>query len=129
MSHEIAETLTKMLERRGVIGYHHYPLADEDTAWDAGEVIRKSDVADLRKICAWFDGANAEDKSAYKLPHHLIKDDEYKTCWRGVAAAMGALLGARGGAKIPGNDRHAVYTHLAKHYKEFKKEPPPFKHA
>ena len=39
---------------------------------------------------------------------------------------MAALFGARGGVDIPSADRRPVYNHLAKHYKEFGKEPPEF---
>jgi hypothetical protein len=39
---------------------------------------------------------------------------------------MGVLEGARGGVDTPEGDRKDVYLHLAKHYEEFDKEPPPF---
>ena len=40
---------------------------------------------------------------------------------------MAALKGARGGVDIPVEDIPKVYRHLAKHYKEFNREPPPLK--
>ena len=49
-----------------------------------------------------------------------------KTVWRGVAAAMAALKGARGGVDISSADRRGVYNHLARHYREFDEEPPEF---
>src|SRR5580693_1071365 len=52
-----------------------------------------------------------------------------KANWRGVAAAMGSLMGARGGVSIPDADKKAVYSHLAKHYKEFGKEAPDYEKA
>jgi len=76
-------------------------------------------------MCTWYDKENPDIKSSYKLPHHTAKG--HKTVWRGVAAAMAALLGARGGVNIPASDRKGVYNHLAKHYKEFDKEVPKFK--
>ena len=39
---------------------------------------------------------------------------------------MAALMGARGGVDIPTQDRRAVYNHLARHYRQFKREPPEF---
>jgi len=39
---------------------------------------------------------------------------------------MQVLAGARGGVDIPERDRRKVYEHLAHHYGEFDKEPPPF---
>jgi hypothetical protein len=109
----------------GVIPYKKYPLADPNTEWDAGEEVRKAEVEDLKEMCAWFDSENPDIKTAYKLPHH--KADGYTTVWRAVAAAMAALLGARGGVDIPEADRKGVYNHLAKHYDDFEKEAPEFK--
>lgn len=112
-------------EFKSVIPFHSYPLADEDVAWDAGKEVGAAEVEDLKKMCAWYDADSSDKKSAYKLPHH--QKDGYKTVWRGVAAAMGAILGARGGVNIPDADKKGVYNHLAKHYKEFDKEAPEFK--
>jgi len=109
---------------KSVIPYKKYSLADEDTPWDGAAEVKKADVADLKKMCAWYKG-DGENKGDYKLPHH--KADDYTTVWNGVKAAMGALLGARGGVDIPDSDRKGVYKHLAKHYKDFDKEPPEFK--
>jgi hypothetical protein len=63
-------------------------------------------------------------KAAYKLPHHDLIDGELKVVWRGVAAAMEVLNGARGGVEIPDADRRAAYRHLAAHYESFDEEPP-----
>jgi hypothetical protein len=41
---------------------------------------------------------------------------------------MVALLGGRGGVDIPDDDRRGVYNHLSRHYGEFDKDPPEFKH-
>lgn len=62
-----------------------------------------------------------------KLPHHR-PDDGY-IVWRGVRAAMGALMGARGGADIPDGERRGVYNHLSRHYRAFEKEPPEFRYV
>lgn len=121
---EVRKRLMAALEK-GAIPYHKYPLADEGEAWDAGAEVKKATPDDLKKMCTWYDTANADKKSAYKLPHH--KAEKYTTVWNGVKAAMGALLGARGGAKIPDADRKKVYSHLAKHYSEWGKTPPDFK--
>ena len=86
----------------------------------------KMDWAKYRKGFAWYDADNAESFGAYKLPHHDVKNDKLTLVWGGVKAAMGALLGSRGGASIPAGDRKAVYDHLAKHYKEFDKDPPEY---
>jgi hypothetical protein len=43
-----------------------------------------------------------------------------------VRSGMQILAGARGGTDLPEADRKVVYRHLATHYEEFGKEPPPF---
>lgn len=113
---------------KGVIPYSIHgdsEKADEDTEWDAGKEVGKADVEQLKKMCAWFDSENADVKSSYKLPHHLA--DGNKVVWNGVKAAMGALLGARGGVDIPDADKRGVYNHLKKHYDQFDKEAPEFR--
>ncbi|MEM3370023.1 MAG: HK97 family phage prohead protease, partial [Candidatus Micrarchaeia archaeon] len=111
--------------KKGVIPYHDYGIvSDESYAWDANAEVRDADVDKLKQMCAWYDEANPDVKSSYKLPHHRASD--LKAVWRGVAAAMAALLGARGGVNIPDADKEGVYNHLAKHYKQFNKEPPEF---
>jgi phage head maturation protease len=122
---ELKEVMS--MEIKGVISYHDYGIVeDESTPWDGNAEVREADVETLKKICAWYDDSNPDVKSSYKLPHHRASD--LKAVWRGVAAAMAALLGARGGVNIPEKDKQGVYEHLAKHYKQFGKEPPEMKH-
>jgi len=112
-------------EEKGVIPFKEYPTADENTNWNGPKEISDASVEDLKKMCAWYDSENSDTKSSYKLPHHQASD--YRVVWKGVSAAMAALLGARGGVKIPDSDKKGVYNHLAKHYKQFDKEVPDFK--
>ncbi len=112
-------------EHKGVIPYHDYGTAEESTSWEGPREIAESDVKELVKICTWFDDSDPELKSSYKLPHHRPSDS--KAVWKGVVASMGVLLGARGGVNIPNGDKAGAYAHLAKHYKEFQKEPPEFR--
>jgi HK97 family phage prohead protease len=109
---------------KGVIAYHDYGAADEGEAWD-GPAAMRAEVDVLKKICAWYDSENPDIKNSYKLPHH--KPDGLKAVWAGVRAAMGAILGARGGVDIPTGDKKGVYNHLAKHYAHWDKEAPEFK--
>lgn len=116
------------IEQKGVIPYKETPKASEDTAWDAGAEVMAcgDDMAKMKAIHTWFDSEDPDVKSSYKLPHHKA-DGDHAVVWKGVAAAMGALMGARGGVNIPASDKKGVYNHLAKHYKQFDKEPPEFK--
>lgn len=107
---------------KGVIAYKKTPKAPITDTWDAGKEVREADIDDLKIMCTWFDSDNPDVKGSYKLPHH--RKSGYVLVWRAVAAAMGALLGARGGVDIPSGDRRGVYNHLSKHYKEFDKRVP-----
>ena len=59
----------------------------------------------------------------FHLPHHDVVGGTFVVVWRGVAAAMAALNGARG-ASIPSADKAGVFSHLSKHYAQFKKTLP-----
>ena len=48
-----------------------YPKADEGMSWDAGAEVKKAEIADLKKMCAWY-GGTGENKTDYKLPHHKV---------------------------------------------------------
>ena len=111
-------------EERMVIPYRQFSRAPLEEEWDASTEVSRASVSNLKVMCTWFDKENYENKEAYKLPHH--KSSGYATVWRGVAAAMTALLGGRGGVDIPDNDKKGVYDHLAKHDKEFDKQVPEF---
>lgn len=114
-------------DTKGVIPYKKTAKAPEDEAWDGPKEVAAAEVSDLKTMCTWVDSEDTDSKGSYKLPHH--KADGHAVVWKGVSAAMGALLGARGGVDVPDDDRKGIYSHLAKHYAEFDKEPPEFKEA
>lgn len=126
---EAKEPRELIIEGKGVIPYRIHgdgPMADEATEWDGPGEVAAATVDDLKIMCAWVNSENAENKGGYKLPHHKAAG-EHPVVWRGVAAAMMALLGGRGGVDIPEGDRRGVYNHLARHYKQFDKPAPEFK--
>ena len=132
MNLNMAELVMKGLSfaTKGPVPYKSHGIEeDTDAAWDGPAQVKAcgDDLDKLKSICAWFDGENADKKSAYKLPHH--EAESMKANWRGVAAAMGALMGSRGGVKIPEGDKKAVYSHLKRHYAEFGKEAPDYEKA
>ena len=114
---ELMETQDK-----GVISYKQTPLAPEGEGWDAAVEVREATVDDLKIMCTWV-GEEPENKTSYKLPHHKAGGG-HACVWRGVAAAGGVMMGARGGTNIPEGDVGGVKAHLARHYKEFDKTPP-----
>jgi len=131
--------ITGIVNTKTAVSFEETPKAPEDREWDAGEAelsIRKWASSDgsgepdtinwekYRRGFAWYDVENKETFGAYKLPHHEVINGELQVVWRGVAAAMAALMGARGGVDIPDDEWDSVYNHLAKHYAQFDKEPP-----
>lgn len=124
---------------KNVVPFKSFPKADEDMSWsftaaEGSAVLGEDNWSRFKSVHTFFDPAADEDnpgtpqvRGAYKLPHHKIVDDGIKTVFRGVVAAMGALLGARGGVDIPDDERPGVYNHLARHYREFDREPPEFR--
>jgi len=118
-----------LLERidKSVVPYKDLGNADEGTDWSGPSEMAAcgDDLTKLKRICAWYDKENEDVKSSYKLPHHRASDE--KQVWKGVSAAMAALLGARGGVDIPEGDKQGVYNHLKKHYADFGKEAPEMK--
>jgi len=124
---------------KGAVSFSPTTPADEGRAWDASAATArlakwassdgsgdkdKMDWPKYRKGFAWFDADNPENFGSYKLPHHDVIDDEINVLWSGVSAAMGVLLGARGGVDIPDSDFDRVYSHLARHYDQFDREVP-----
>jgi len=113
----------------------NYPKADPATPWEKPrlEDFTSKDwdelsVAEKRAIAscfAWAPQMPPERFTDLKLPHHRPSDKA--VVWNGVRAAMAALMGARGGVQIPASAKRRVYAHLAGHYQDFGKEPPPFK--
>lgn len=121
---------------------HTSPKAPKERAWDwhgtaqadKGDAILERGGWDLfADAHAWYDRWVDEEgndppreKGGYKLPHHEIVGGRLRVVWRGVAAAMQVLAGARGGVDIPESDRMDVYRHPERHYREFDEEPPAF---
>lgn len=110
---------------KGTLPYKDLDTLPESASWDGPGEIAKAEVTDLKLMCTWFDSEKPDSKSSYKLPHHNAEG--HKAVWRGVAAAMASLLGARGGVNVPEEGRKGVYNHLKKHYKQFDKDIPDFK--
>lgn len=117
---------------KGAIGSHETEVVDLD--WDGAEAVRRAREGEgasyYGRIFAWKDPEGEPgNKTSYKFPHHEVSadGDPGPANLKALAAAIGALNGARGGAAIPEADRRGVYAHLAKHMKDGGAEPPPLK--
>ncbi|MBC7289557.1 MAG: hypothetical protein H5T86_16235, partial [Armatimonadetes bacterium] len=118
---------------KAVTPYAALPLAPEETPWQWDVRAQDAVLGDppnwhrYRRAHFWYDPLRPETKSSYKLPFAKMIDGELHAVWRGVAAAMAALLGARGGVDIPPQDRRPVYDHICRYYERFGKKPPDFR--
>lgn len=138
----------EIMQIKGVVPDNdaEFPVYDDlEREWDADEseirwrkyvgVEINEDLQDPKKRQKyakrffWVDDENADKFSAYKLPHVDVINGKPYAIWRGIVAAMAALLGARGGVDIPNEDREKVYRAIAKYYKKVDKEPPEFHKA
>jgi len=124
---------------KGAVPPHTTPI-DFNSSWDKNRARAhlaqwassdgsgdkdKIDFAKFARGFAWYDSEKKTNLTAYKLPHHDVIEGKFVAVWRGVVAAMAALLGARGGVNIPEADRKKVWNHLARHYRDADREPPP----
>lgn len=111
------------------------PLAPEDTDWSASEAIKalkeKASNSDgdinfttYKKGFFYVEDGGGDKQGDYKLPFATVIDGEIKAVWNGVAAAMGALNGARGGVDMSDLDKEDVYHEICTYYKRFDKTPP-----
>jgi HK97 family phage prohead protease len=128
-----------MDEDRTAIAPHTTAKAPEGQSWSAptlGDFTTETDFSALSdserrriaKHAAWSANMPPETFGDIKLFHHeASRSGMGPVVWRGVAAAMAVLMGGRGGVDIPSGDRQGVYNHLAGHYKQFDKEPPPLR--
>jgi phage head maturation protease len=119
--------------QRAVVPYQDLAKAPIDMEWDWNTGAQNDVLGDTedwdryKRAHVWYDPEGGDVKSSFKLPVARMVDGELKVVWRGVAAAMGALMGARGGVDIPDSQRKQVYDVLAQHYESFDKEPPEFR--
>jgi HK97 family phage prohead protease len=123
---------------KAAVPYKDTGTADEDEAWEAPGLADFTDQSwdelsdgEKKRIAnhyAWSADLPPEKFGDLKLPHHRpAKSGVGPAVWNGVKAAMGALMGARGGVDIPDGDMEACHGHLSKHYEQWDKEPPTMK--
>lgn len=120
---------TRTLAMKDAIPFEATELAPREQEWDGPAEIAAAENSpgQLEMMHAWVDPeGDPAAKSSYKLPHHTASGE---CVYRGVVAAMAALMGARGGVDIPDEDVQGVYDHLAAHYAEFDEDPPPLRES
>lgn len=120
-------------DERAVPDMVDYPLAPMDTEWSwdaeaANEVLGDPpDWTRFGSVHLYMDPERAEVRDGYKLPVAKVIDGEIHFVFRGLAAAVAALNGARGGVDLPDADRQAAYDRAVELYERFDAEAPPLR--
>ena len=85
-----------------------------------------SERSRIARFFAWTEANPPGEFDHLKFPHHRAKDGF--RVFRSVSSNMRDLLGKTGeGENIPNADRRGVWRHLANHFRQFDRTPPPFK--
>ena len=120
------------IEDKEVPAYKDYPLMDEKTNWDGDKSINqirehtgsKDEPSKTYKNgFMWYDAENEDKFTAYKLPY-IYYENGFKAVPRALYAITAALAGARGGIKIPAEDKEKIKAQINKYYKKLGKDEP-----
>lgn len=133
---EVQAKLIKTLPPPSDDDVEEYNKAPEEEDWDYDESkYTPEQLSHASAVIVTDDGEvhnpgyMGEDltKAACKLPHHRPGNGASHggtLVWRGVSAAGGILMGARGGLDVSEAAKGKARSHLAAHYREFDKVPP-----
>lgn len=130
---EPMNTNAQILNVKGALPFKDYDLADQDMEWDANAAnarIRKITGSDdkpsdnYKNSFMWYDSANADNFTAYKLPFTDVVDGKIKAIPRAIFAIAAVLKGARGGVDIPESDKQKVADNVNKYYKKMGLDSP-----
>jgi len=83
-----------------------------------------------RKIFAYqYPNTDGDRKTHYTFIHHFVSEDGRPgaAAMSELRVQMSVLNGGRTGTTLRGEDRKAVYRHLARHYRDFGTKPPTLK--
>lgn len=116
-----------------VTAFQDLPLADRDRKWDGDAADKRvrawADAQDepnekYRDAHVWYDNANKDNFTAYKLLIADVIDGKLTAVPRGVMAAGAIMQGSRGGVDLPEDDIDRVKSHLAKYYAKMDETAP-----
>lgn len=107
------------------------PIAPKETNWDGAaaegrirEYTGSNDApsSNYRKFFMYFDQANADQFSAYKLPFADIINGKPHVIPAAISAIQGALSGARGGVNIPDADKKRIQDFVTTYQSRIERE-------
>lgn len=115
------------------------PIRSHSTAVRDDDALNRSAILAVRspeepnyykKIFAYhIPGTDGTRKTHYTFIHHHVSADGRPgaAAMSELRVQMAVLNGARGGTKLRGADRKAVYNHLVRHYRDGGETPPSLK--
>jgi HK97 family phage prohead protease len=122
---------------KSAVPFQDHPLADRGRQWDSsaaesrvrqwaggGTSLADMDWGQYRKAFLWYDSDNPEVVTSYKLPVADVINGNLTVIPRGIFAAAGAMLGARGGVALPEGAQSRVISHLERYYSKLDMESP-----
>lgn len=120
---------------RAMVPTHRPALNEAGTAWDAAAARKRIwafatdgdtfDAKKARQAFAVYDSDNPDKKTGMALPHHDVAGGKLVTHQKGVLAAGGVTMGARGGIKeFQEGDNERAQRHLVPHYAQMDRTPP-----
>lgn len=107
------------------------PVAPRDTNWDGSaaegrirEYTGSTDTpsSNYRKFFMYFDQANADQFTAYKLPFADIINGKPHVIPAAISAIQGALSGARGGVDIPDAEKQRIQDFVTAYQARIERE-------
>ncbi|MHA1286837.1 MAG: S49 family peptidase [Candidatus Thorarchaeota archaeon] len=113
----------------GATAFKNFPIVDK--RWDSNAAIKRvrkftnsteKPSAKYRQGFFWFDADDKQNFGAYKLPFVDVVDGSLVAIKKGVFAANAAMKGARGGVKIPAENKAAVQKHIDRYRSKIEKE-------
>ena len=108
-------------------------MMDDTTAWDKAKAINQikekteskdKPSASYKDGFMYYDKENADNFTAYKLPYVYVVDGKFKIVPKAIYAIAGAISGARGGLKIPDEDKKKIKSIINKYYEKLGKDSP-----
>ena len=122
-----------VLEVKTVTPFLDLPLADQDRPWDSDAAVQRvraftdsqdEPSRDYRRAFMWFDGDDAENFGAYKLPYADVINGRLMAVPRALFAIRGVLSGARGGVDIPEADQTRIKRNVNRYFRKMDLDPP-----
>lgn len=116
---------------KAVARFKNLPMAPRDQKWSKRDAIPRirehtssteKPSRSYRNYFMWFDAANADNFTAYKLPYADWIDGEFKAVPRALIAIKAAVGGARGGVDIPDADKPKILRHVERYLSQLESE-------